>query len=150
MEKITNRSLAIYVTTGVIVVTTTILFFILDALKDENPNKEVLNSLALNSGLYICLFCLPILGFISFLLLRINTDPNSNKHFKKAVDNCIMINLLFLVTDIVGIILILYPFHMRFVRYWVSFSLPSTIGFLLGAFLFVILGNLIKRAKLKN
>jgi hypothetical protein len=136
MESITKRTLLISANSALIVLTSQMVFFVLDMFKDEGAKQCIANDYYLNIGISICLFCLPVLAFITFLFFKFKGEPKAGSISEKFTNKIIIFNTLVNLFNISGLLLILMPFYSSIAVNKPSFSLFSVVGFLVAVVLF--------------
>lgn len=137
MENITKHTLLISANTGLLILTSQVVFFVLDMFKDEGAKKAIVNDFYLNLGVSICLFCFPIIVFLTFLFLRFNGKPRKGSLTEVFISNISLINTLISFLNIGGFMLILKPFLAVIGSYKYSFYIFSLVGFTIGMICFV-------------
>ncbi|NUO00676.1 MAG: hypothetical protein HUU01_08670, partial [Saprospiraceae bacterium] len=130
----------LYVTTGLIAINTALVLFAMDFLKDRETKDSIRLDWSFNFGLAICLSCLPILGFLSYLLSMID-ETTSDEDFENKVRVVIAVSMVFWLVDCIGIVFIQHPFYAS----GHSFTNYSIIGFFAGLVVFISLNYYLRK-----
>lgn len=129
-----NRKITLNVTTGIVAINTALMLFVMDFLKDKEINNTIRYDWCFNTGITMCLFCLPVLAFLCYLLGMIN-ESSTNDNFEKKVKIVILIAVVFWIIDCIGILLLQNPFY----AFGISFMSITSVGFIVGGLIFLIL-----------
>lgn len=139
-----NRKISLNVTTGIVAINTALMLFVMDFLKDKEVNDSIRYDWCFNSGIAICLFCLPVLAFLCYLLGMID-ESSTNEKFENKVKIVILVAVAFWVIDCIGILMLQNPFY----AFGISFMSITSVGFIVGGIVFLIL-NLYLRGSDKS
>lgn len=138
MATTNSRTIAIYVNSGLIVLTSTLLFFVFDIYKNANNYSSFIENKMFNIGVLICLLSLPILAFYCYLFSKIETDPKTNDNLKAQLGKVFFQNIFFWLACVAGICLVFTPFNLQIGERTISFRTIAIIGVVIGLLLFWI------------
>ena len=139
-----NRIIGLYVSSGLLVITSTFVFFILDFLKDGKPNQLIQDNIYFNIGTTLALICLPILAFGSYLLSMINVK-RGNVELDSIIDTILTVLRWTWILDTISLLLVLMPFNIKLNGIEIPFGILAIIGICIGVTFFVTYN-----AKLRN
>jgi len=129
----TNRkSIILFVTTGLLVLTSTIIFKIVDIV--EGKKTIFLDNDLFQVGAVFCFFSFPILAFILFFYTRLsNSDINQYPGIKIVVTSTILLWIF----NLLGILLFFAPLRINIIGYDIPMWIVSISGFIGGLVAFV-------------
>lgn len=136
--EINKRTVAIFLNTSMVVLTSTFIFFVLSIYKDKDDAQMIFGDNLFNSGLMICLFILPVIASFTFLISKVRTNPEEKDKLKNRFSFLLRCNTVIVLINITGLILLLHPFEIDNF-YQVSYMTITLGGIVVGLLLFVLL-----------